>query len=1117
MKQTRVLAIALTFLVFCLHTLHSLPYPYESNDGLRIHTVEGRFIAVENEQALNNSLRAPQASSTSEADLSEFLKFVLSELNPCIEGKHACDPHASCIPLVKDAAQRALEYICTCKAGWSGNGFYCENINECQVHGSDVNPLCESGMYCKDTMGSFECLNNHGFDGMDKGTIPVDVDECMQGSHNCHEHAQCHNVPGSFTCTCSLGYNGNGTTCWNMCHEAAPAQRINCFQDDTPSEETCVHRGCCWNPSADMPNTPCYYPLPANFYRLVSWTETSSGVLAVLDCDGEMRYGDGRGGGGTRPFHIGPFGSEICPLHLYVSFESEDHLQIRIFDASKPQSMIPPYFFPDRRTKEHKAEDRKYSVKYIGYPFGLIVQREPDGLVLFNSTPVPGRMNGLSFEPQFISLSTQLEEGTIFDGLGPASSTPYESKESLKTYLVWPSTSNQSTSSPFLLSLSKEQEAKFGLLMSNPHAMEVLFARDSLTFRMIGGEIDLRIFVGGGSKTIVKRLTDVVGKLEDLPPLWSLGMLVKLNSTTSSDNVGQEAENLMEMLDNQDIPYDGIVVDVRDFSDYSENELYSKNLGRSDKNFARKVSDMSVHVRGRGKKLITAVYPSSLTLEDAIIRDKFNKPVRGKMKGEDVFYLDFFNPNITRTWGDRLERLSKIIEFDGIMLESFQPENECNGICLETCDRLNKFDSTEKATCSRSFQTERRRDHYSLHNLYEMSAAFVSYQVLSDLLPSRPLILSRSDAPGIGQWATVMDDMKSQDFSSTLSRLVSSAISLTSYIYTCVYFSHTTGVPVIRPLHMEFSMAGDESKKEEVANNIMFVLGSSILVVANLNMEGSSISVQLPSQRWYNLNSGLEEKRSGAGAGAGAGAEGAGKIVLSAKLGILPVAIMLLKGGSVLSLQFPATNMNDKSESPFVFVCAPDEAGKGAGDLYLDDGKSQKNVLNGRFNLLRSNCFVDGKNQLGNFTLQSLKRDSASQPGPMRSEIRKIVIFGASFHHPAQLVVRVNGHTMSNKRIYYEETRSILHIDLFRASSQAGERETEERKEDLYVKKPEERGREGKEEERGRQGDRRVDTIAPWDWMEPREEKGKAGMQGEEGEGKLDVLNDLHVDWRIEM
>eukprot|EP00960_Hanusia_phi_P061073 764722-Hanusia_phi.AAC.2 len=72
------------------------------------------------------------------------------------------------------------------------------------------------------------------------------------------------------------------------------------------------------------------------------------------------------------------------------------------------------------------------------------------------------------------------------------------------------------------------------------------------------------------------------------------------------------------------------------------------------------------------------------------------------------------------------------------------------------------------------------RDHYSVHSLYEMSAAIVSYQVLSDRLLSRPLVLSRSDATGIGQWAALVQDGKeletSEEFSSVMPRLVTAAI-----------------------------------------------------------------------------------------------------------------------------------------------------------------------------------------------------------------------------------------------------------------------------------------------------------------------------------------------------
>ncbi len=41
----------------------------------------------------------------------------------------------------------------------------------------------------------------------------ADVDECALGLDSCDANATCTNVPGSFGCTCKLGYTGNGVTC----------------------------------------------------------------------------------------------------------------------------------------------------------------------------------------------------------------------------------------------------------------------------------------------------------------------------------------------------------------------------------------------------------------------------------------------------------------------------------------------------------------------------------------------------------------------------------------------------------------------------------------------------------------------------------------------------------------------------------------------------------------------------------------------------------------------------------------------------------------------------------------------------------------------------------------
>ena len=43
--------------------------------------------------------------------------------------------------------------------------------------------------------------------------ILSDIDECSDGSNNCHEYAECSNKQGGFICECKTGFGGNGTYC----------------------------------------------------------------------------------------------------------------------------------------------------------------------------------------------------------------------------------------------------------------------------------------------------------------------------------------------------------------------------------------------------------------------------------------------------------------------------------------------------------------------------------------------------------------------------------------------------------------------------------------------------------------------------------------------------------------------------------------------------------------------------------------------------------------------------------------------------------------------------------------------------------------------------------------
>ena len=47
-----------------------------------------------------------------------------------------------------------------------------------------------------------------------------DNNECLIGTHNCHEVAECTNTNGSFYCNCTPGFDGNGTYCQGICNIA---------------------------------------------------------------------------------------------------------------------------------------------------------------------------------------------------------------------------------------------------------------------------------------------------------------------------------------------------------------------------------------------------------------------------------------------------------------------------------------------------------------------------------------------------------------------------------------------------------------------------------------------------------------------------------------------------------------------------------------------------------------------------------------------------------------------------------------------------------------------------------------------------------------------------------
>lgn len=82
------------------------------------------------------------------------------------------------------------------------------DINEC-VEGTHD---CHSNAKCQNTEGSYFCSCKPGFQGDGKSSCS-DINECAEGSHRCHQDATCQNTAGSYKCTCNSEYIGNGLNC----------------------------------------------------------------------------------------------------------------------------------------------------------------------------------------------------------------------------------------------------------------------------------------------------------------------------------------------------------------------------------------------------------------------------------------------------------------------------------------------------------------------------------------------------------------------------------------------------------------------------------------------------------------------------------------------------------------------------------------------------------------------------------------------------------------------------------------------------------------------------------------------------------------------------------------
>lgn len=142
---------------------------------------------------------------------------------------------------------------------------------------------------------------------------------------------------------------------------------------------------------------------------------------------------------------------------------------------------------------------------------------------------------------------------------------------------------------------------------------------------------------------------------------------------------------------------------------------------------------------------------------------------------------------------------------------------------------------------------------------------------------------------------------------------------LLPFLYTTLEEAHRTGVPLFRPLVLNYQ---DDPSAYNLDDE--FMIGSDLLVAPVVKPDVTSRLVYLPKGTWYDF---WTNKKYSGGT----------MIRVDAPLETVP---MFVRGGAIISLAPEMKYVGEKPFDPITFAIYPDEKGAASTTLYEDDGIS---------------------------------------------------------------------------------------------------------------------------------------------------------------------------------
>ncbi|KAJ3452729.1 acid alpha glucosidase relate [Anaeramoeba flamelloides] len=451
----------------------------------------------------------------------------------------------------------------------------------------------------------------------------------------------------------------------------------------------------------------------------------------------------------------GPYPPSVETLKLVVNFQTQQRLRIQIFDPSKDNWQV-PYVSQVNNTNQ-APDEMDYDVTYTKNPFSLKVVRTSDDYVLLDTKPIQNQINGLIYQKQYIEWTNNLEANPIVFGLGERRSKfPLDLNQVYTHFAIDINhgfNDNWYGVHPVYYQLNKNNGKFHALFLLNSNPMDVVLNDTSISWRTIGGIIDLFVFTGGTIYETMAQYQEVIGK-PYRAAYWHLGWQ---QCRWGYKNIS-DVQNVVDNYNKYQIPLDTQWTDIDTMDNYKDFTFNPTTFPKTEfKEFTDSLHAQHKHyipIIDPGIKIESNYFAYELGNElDIWVKNSAGAPFFGQVWPGYTYFPDFTHPKAKEYWKTLFEQYHKDIGYDSIWIDMNEASN-----FIEICkDNEHNYPYVPGGRClnQRTITLESEQyisSAFNTHSMYGYTETIVTREAFNEIFPGkRTAIISRSTFAGQGK------------------------------------------------------------------------------------------------------------------------------------------------------------------------------------------------------------------------------------------------------------------------------------------------------------------------------------------------------------------------------